>query len=437
MKQTISLNTIVLALVGLSWTVAAEQRGTAHVPLPADLAGTLDGIDYRISVPANWNGKLLVFAHETQLAQPIAELAPIAWPSATPSVEQRLLGQGFALAGSGYPNSDKGGIQATVALTEFFEKQVGHAERVIVWGNSLGGLLTLKMIEDYPGLFDGAIANCAVSAGDPMNMDWALAFGLAYSAAYGWQDSLWGPIESLVPGLNFFTDVAPYVSWPGDPAEYGKWEFIRRVVQLPPEAFWTGDPLSGNPFFGMNMWKATDVRSRLQVEAGGRVAQNVGQVYTLTLADKTELATLGVNADALLAYMNARTNITAQDSAREYLEEWGEPTGKLHRPVITMHAIYDGLVPVANEGVYAARVAESKDSERLVQAYVNTIGHCSFSAEQYLSTVSAMNSWLDTRQRPDTAAFPASLGFNLGFVPPPWPFIYRDQDGHDHHHDHH
>ena len=39
----------------------------AHIPLPADLTGTHDGVPYRIVVPANWNGTLLLYAHGTRL----------------------------------------------------------------------------------------------------------------------------------------------------------------------------------------------------------------------------------------------------------------------------------------------------------------------------------------------------------------------------------
>lgn len=52
---------LLLAAVALGSPVA----GAARVPLPADLSGTLGGTPYRIRVPANWNGTLLVYAHGT------------------------------------------------------------------------------------------------------------------------------------------------------------------------------------------------------------------------------------------------------------------------------------------------------------------------------------------------------------------------------------
>lgn len=432
MRSKLALAFVVVALPAL-----AQPRDVIRVSLPADLQGTLDGVEYRIRVPANWNRTLLVYAHGTQDGPPAVELAPVAEPPVTPSLEDRLLAQGFALAGAGYPNNDKIGIQSTLNLTKYFKHEISNPDRIIVWGSSLGGLLTAKLLEDHPGVFDGGIANCGPLAGDAMDNDWSLAFGLAYSAGYGWPDSLWGPLPDLRDGLDFWTEVAPYVNWPATDPDYGKWEFIRRILQLPWEAFWGVDPQTGNVLFGMGMWKATAMRSRLEQEAGGPVAQNRGVVYSLTPQDKIDLAALGVDADASLAYMNARTNVEASPHALRYLREWGIPDGRLERPLLTMHAIFDGLAVVANEGVYASRVAEARSSHHLVQAYVNTVGHCSFTIDQYLSTVAAMNSWLDTRHRPDATLLPPSLGFNLGFVSPPWPFKLGHRDDRDDHHDCH
>ena len=52
---------IVIFLLLTCGAMAAGKR--VHVPLPADLTGKLNGADYEIRVPANWNGTLLVFAH--------------------------------------------------------------------------------------------------------------------------------------------------------------------------------------------------------------------------------------------------------------------------------------------------------------------------------------------------------------------------------------
>jgi len=419
---------VVLALVALAGSAAAQARGAAHIPLPADLTGTMNGAPYEIRVPANWNGTLLVWAHGWQAFGIVAEIAPPAtWPEATPPVQDQLLAQGYALAGSGYPNSMKESVQDTLALTVFFKRAVGNPQRTIIWGSSLGGWVALRSIEDYPQIYDAAIPTCAVAAGWAMDADWMLSYSLAYKAAYGWLDDRWGPVGNLVDDLNFWTEVLPYVQWPASDLDYGKWEFIRLVMKMPYDAFWGWEPMNASNFFGMDMWKVTEARAHWEALAGGPVAQNAGLVYALADEDKQYLASLGVDADALLASMNAQTNIRSDIHARHYIEHWGDLGGNIHRPVLTLHSIFDGLVIVQNEAVYAANVAKHQKSDRLVQAFVDFPAHNSFSAEQYLSLIAAMNSWLDTGVRPDATALPASLGFDLNFVPQPWPFAYAEK----------
>jgi hypothetical protein len=172
----------------------------------------------------------------------------------------------------------------------------------------------------------------------------------------------------------------------------------------------------------MQMWKATEKRGAVDAAYGGPVAENIGIQYTLKPEEKTYLASLGVDADQLLAAMNARANIAADIAARNHAERWGGFHGNLRSPVLTMHSIFDGLVFVSQESYYAALAEAAGSSDMLMQAYVDTIGHCSFTADQYLSTLTAMDSWLNTGVRPDESLLPASKGFNLGYVPWPWPF---------------
>ncbi len=202
------LRVLIVAFLIFTCQAMAGGKGVAHVPLPADLTGTLEGTDYIIRVPANWNGTLLMFAHETPLGPPVAQAAPVAWPSVTPSLEEQLLELGYALAGSGYESdSIKEAIQQTLALTNFFKGRIGNPRRTIIWGTSLGGMVSLKLIEEHPGVFDGAIANAPLAAGGPENVDIGLSFALAYAATFPWHEDLWGPVENLRDDLDYFAEV--------------------------------------------------------------------------------------------------------------------------------------------------------------------------------------------------------------------------------------
>ena len=141
----------------------------------------------------------------------------------------------------------------------------------------------------------------------------------------------------------------------------------------------------------------------------------------MTDPQKAYLAGLGVDAASLLAAMNARRNIVADPSARNYLEHNADYSGRIQHPVLTIHTVIDSLVPVSSEHAYAETVARAGRSDQLVQTYTSGIGHCNFTGPQLFTAVAAMDAWLQTGIKPTAASFPAALGFVPGFVPPPFP----------------
>ncbi len=392
------------------------QRGIAHVPLPADLNGTLNGAEYKIRVPAVWNGTLLVWAHPSMAAA--LQIAPDALPVTSPTLEEQLLSQGYALAGSSYKDSLKEGSKRTLALTNFFNGEVGKPLRTILWGMSLGGDTTLALIENHPEIYDGAIPVAAEGGGDPNYVDFLLRFDLAYAAAFGWPTDWWGPVENLRDDLygNEATLIMPVYQWPWA-GNYGQWEFVRLVMKESPKAWWESD-FPGCALVG---WAAIAGRSLREQQYGGPVAQNIGAYYTLTDEEKSYLSTLGVNAEQLLGWMNAHADIAASRPARNHLTHYATPNGNLRRPVVMMLGIFDPIVVPSNGAVYRALADANGNDDKLVQVYVNT-WHGPYSVEQYLAALGAMEHWLNTGIRPDPSFFPSSLGFDNSFVPPPWPY---------------
>ena len=56
---------IVVVLLVVACRVMADGSAGQQAVLTTDLTGTLGGTAYKIRVPENWNGTLLVFAHRT------------------------------------------------------------------------------------------------------------------------------------------------------------------------------------------------------------------------------------------------------------------------------------------------------------------------------------------------------------------------------------
>lgn len=405
----------------------APGDGQPQVALPLDLVDSVDQAKFKIRVPANWNGTLLIFAAGTLgVPRPLEpRLVPPVLPSSEPPLEQTLLSRGYALAASGVATTDwqmKEEVQDTLTLAAYFRGRVGVPKRVIIWGTSLGGLVSLRLIEEFPRAFDGAIATCGGLAGWSRRWDRLLDFSLAYAVAFGWPVEAWGPVEDLRDDLNFARDVSPRVQWPGaDGSNRGGWEFIRLVSGVTSEAFWATDPGLGITGFAAHMLFATEMRSGAEAWAAGPVAQNAGRQYTLKPEEKTYLAGLGVNSEDLLAKMNSRANIPASPLSRDYMRRFGDVRGKLIRPVITLHSTQDGVADVSHESAYRAAVQSWNCSENLVQTYVSAVGHCAFTPKHLLAALTAMEHWLDSGKAPDASFFLEAQGFDNRFVPPDWP----------------
>ena len=418
-----------------------------HVDLSLELEGELKGAPYRIMVPENWNGTLLVYARGTGQSftidgkvglSPLVNVAgvdPEVSNHSAQVLEGDLLEQGYALAASAY--SDPGlwvvqdGISDTLALTLFFRGRVGKPDRTIIWSRSQGTLVALKSIEKFQGIYDGVIAGCAVGAGAPRTWDSAVDFALAYDVAFkdvgGWLDS-WGSVGDVHDDIVFETDVAPVLAENlYTPGNFGRFEFMRLVNKLPRLGFYPWDDDAGFQGFCWlfaDMYFATEVRADLEQSAGGPVGQNIDHSYSLTDGDKAYLYSLGVDAESLeslLDEINARTNIEARKCARIYLRRFADFSGKISRSVLTMHTTGDGLVIPYHESAYRKTVEEAGRSDKLVQVFVDAVGHCTFTPVQWLAVVAAIEDWLDTGEAPNDAFFPEDIGFNNGFTPQPWP----------------
>ena len=399
----------------------------ARAPIgPLELSGELHGAPYRIRVPENWNGTLLVFLHgyrdkadhPGEIDNRNADVAPNA------ALEAPLLSQGYALAGTAFKDNGWAigdAIEDAKNLAVFFRANVAKPEHTILWAVSVGTVAAFKSMEQFNGIYDGALCLCGVGAGATRIWDNGLALYLAYDVVFG-VPPLWGTAGEVRNDLDFDTEVlaklAPELS---NIANFPKFEFIRLVAGTPgrgitpppPPAFYPGWVLT-------DMFFLTEARAELQRRAGGGFVQNLDQSYSLSDAERAYLIGIGVPGaviDSWLAAMNARRDIAAKPSARNYVRNNTDYNGKIKNPVLTMHTIIDPLVTVTNESAYADLVTAAGREELLFQTYTSGLGHCAFSGPQILTAVSAINFWVRTGVRP--TSFPPELSFVNDFVPPP------------------
>ncbi|MBA3322423.1 MAG: hypothetical protein H0T45_13400 [Pyrinomonadaceae bacterium] len=266
------------------------------------------------------------------------------------------------------------------------------------------------------------MAACAVGAGTSRSWDMAGDLALGYDVVFGMPPS-WGTVGDVRDDLDFDTEVAPVLfAQVNNPLNFGRFEFLRLVGGTPGRGITPPPP----PMFFPNwlftdMFFATEARAELERRAGGPIVQNLNRTYSLTPDERAYLALLGINADPLLAAMNARRNISAPPSARDYLARNADYTGNINQPVLTLHTIIDELVPVSHESAYRETVTAAGRQNFLFQTYTNANGHCNFTGPQLLTAVAVIDNWVRTGTPPTPDSFPTSQGFVPNFVPPPFP----------------
>src|SRR6266480_3228485 len=167
-RYLLSLLVLLTILGGLTFTttkVAHAATNSCITPSGTNvLQGNIDGANYIISVPSNWNGTLVLYSHGYVFpGQPNP-----AKDAGDPLTAASLLKQGYALAGSAYSTTGwalQQAFQDQIALLHFFDKTCGPPSRTIAWGHSLGGIITAGLVQLNPGRFNGALPMCGVLAG--------------------------------------------------------------------------------------------------------------------------------------------------------------------------------------------------------------------------------------------------------------------------------
>lgn len=420
----------------------------------AECSGELDGARYLVRMPDTWNGTLLLYSHGYREASPtppdFAAIETEAVVASTPETADKLLDAGYALAGSSYAKNGwavADGVKAGEDLHTWFGKNIGKPDRVYVWGDSLGGLVTQTIAEKHPSWVAGAAPMCGVLGGLNLNLDLGLDLQYAIKtllypemkltnfashdeAVKTWQEAnkrIMAATKDVKNGVPKLLAIAAIADGPTKTARFDGSTPVSRI-SASVEAALTG------------LGYATFGRYEIEQRVGGNPSSNADADYAGRVSDAerqlAELVSPGA-MDKAIAALTAGERIEADPDARDAADELGNPTGDLRDPTITLHTAYDPLVLVQNETVFAERVSESeKRSADLVQLYTVPpatyaapapygAGHCNFTDAERVGMIKALDGWVRTGLVPgpeDVAKDMAGAeGYAPAFKPGPWP----------------
>ena len=123
---------------------------------PRTELGEINGAKFRIDVPDKWNGGLVLYCHGYN-----AE--PVSYADTPIPLLSVFTGQGYAVAQSGYAAGGwaiQEAVADTEALRRYFSSKYGAPAETYVTGHSMGGFLTMMLLERFPNSYDAGLALC-------------------------------------------------------------------------------------------------------------------------------------------------------------------------------------------------------------------------------------------------------------------------------------
>lgn len=345
---------------------------------------TGSGARYQISVPDNWNGDLVVYAHGI-----IEPFMPVELPvkDDIQPLQEMLVENGYAVAYSSYSANGfavKEGVEGTRYVNSLFIRHFGQPVRTFLVGHSLGGAVCVRLAELHPNKYDGVLTVAGMIGGSQAEIAYMSNTCILWEFFY--PGVLPGDVFDVPPGVDIMGEVIyPTIgAITNNPTGAGA---IALIDQTPvPWDFVNGAELVQSYATIMGFWYiyVDDVSDR----TGGRgFYDNTEVVYTSALLPEATMA--GINAFV--------DRFEGSNRADRYLWRYFEPTGKISKPHLSLHNSRDPAVPVFHEALYAAAVAEEGASDLLVQRISDRYGHSdTFPAVEVYGAFEELVEWVGT-----------------------------------------
>lgn len=381
-----------------------------------------DGTPYRISVPAGWNGVVIRDLDYVSRSE----------NPATAPLFQDMLRRGYAVAGTMrhrlrmYQYDPVREIANLDRVLDRLTERCGRPGRVIQYGCSGGGHLTLAVAEDFPDRVDGCVALAAHTPVWLMNSfldGWfalQVLLGPAYEAA-----GLGAASDLAITGLENDGSANPTGHGRVGPLPEA-WRRAAEAAQATPEgrarialAFalgqwpaWvnedTPQPDLADPVaLQHSMYRAIlqnaanpggEARIMFENAANGQqLSWNTGVDYAAWLANangqyreavRALYAQAGLDLDGDLRRLEAAPRIEASAHALAF---WGAPgrttRGRPRIPVLRLHMVGDYQIPPSLVEGYEAEVQAHGKQDLYRSAFVNATGHCNFSAAESAAAI--------------------------------------------------
>jgi pimeloyl-ACP methyl ester carboxylesterase len=371
-------------------TATTSRENASFQALPGAKAyfGDYIGGMYRFEVPDAWNGSLVLVMHGTNFGTVMSFGGGSANVFAgRPELRQYFIEKGFAWGASSYQCNGYMpgiGLTNTVLLKEMFENITGKSQtRNYLVGSSMGGFQTHLAMHEFPTMFDGALAMCAINSA---TWDFQVAAGAAAEYITGLQFNDPATVASVQNQMVAITGVPGSLTQKGIQLASVQIQISGGSRPFAMEGLATPFATASNSF-QFNMSGAVFAGS---TTVGSLTRGNAGWRYSIAPG-------LGLTAAELDAGVR---RVSPNPDLWQAFPETRPLTGLIERPVMTLHTTGDMVVPILNQQVLQRAVDAAGRSNLLVQRIIRAPGHCTFSGQEQIQAFADLALWVETGVRP-------------------------------------
>jgi pimeloyl-ACP methyl ester carboxylesterase len=382
--------TILLMLVSM----APAQANTRADGCDADGA-QVSGAKYRICVPNQWNGTLIVYAHGyVNPSEPI-QIPENQISSGNASIISATLNAGYAFATTSYSVNGlavREGMADILDLVNIFTRTKSIPTNIILFGVSEGGLITTLLIEQHPEVFSGGLAACGPVGDFAVQTNYFGDFRVVFD--YFYPNVMPGSAitipQTLIDNWQTFASTTIVDTIKNDPLATIHISQLLNATDAPYDAT---NPISSATqtiagLLSYNVYATNDAKAKL----GGNPFDNIARKYSGTFNDSDlnkKVARYSADVPALSAI-----NSNYQTS------------GNLRVPLVTLHTTLDEIVPFKHEALYATKVANQNKQALLKQFSVARYGHCAFQPDEVMTALTTLNQMVVTQKYAHHVALP-------------------------------
>lgn len=376
--------------------------------------GVINGAGYRIEVPKNWNGRLVMYAHGYEGLDPVLKVSDI-------PIRRHLIENGYAWAASTFSKNGydvRTGIEdtnalalAVTAIAAQNNRTLPALTKIYIVGASMGGHIAAAAVEretletaNNKVRYNGALPMCA-NVGDTELFSYATAYQLAAQYLAGVpattfpvtdfaskedriKRELWH-IFPAVPNNQGRKLLAAFISLTGGPRPIAEDSFRLKPMQDP-------------------VWRRFGDDGTIDGILGRNIADTTSVIYQLDADPAQSPEEQTMNASILRVAPAADANPRRADGLR-----WvPKVNGQFDVPVVTLQSLGDLFVPFSMQQLYKRRAMTNGGDRWLVQRAIRSPGHCDFTIAEQVEAFEAMVNWDLNGVKPagDDVLDPATVG---------------------------